>query len=61
MNVWLLLAVFTAPILVGAFMGVWSWWWPRHQLDVIFAERRRERVAVERLPVPPEPVLRVVS
>lgn len=63
MNVWLLLVLFVAPIVVGCVMGIWQWWKPQHDLDRLFRERRRERVAVERLPLPPpvsEP-LRVVA
>lgn len=49
MNLLLLLVLFATPVTVGVGLGVWSWWWPRHQLDVLFAERRAERVAVARI------------
>jgi predicted alpha-1,6-mannanase (GH76 family) len=55
-NAVVLLAVFATPVAVGTVLGAWSYWWPRHQLDRLFAERRRERVAVARLPHIPEPL-----
>lgn len=56
MNVLLLLVLFATPVVTGVALGVWSWWWPRHQLDRLFAERKRERVAVARIPQTPEPL-----
>lgn len=56
MNAVLLLLVFGGPVLAGAGLGVWSWWKPRHDLDRLFAERKRERVAVARIPTEPEPL-----
>lgn len=43
MNLLLLLVLFATPVTIGAGLGVWSWWKPRHDLDRLFVERARER------------------
>lgn len=45
MNAVVLLPIFATPILVGAVIGWWQWFIPRHRLNRIFAECRRARLA----------------
>lgn len=56
MNLWLILIMFVAVVGGFSLYGLWDWWKPRHDLDRLFAERRRERVAVARIPQTPEPL-----
>lgn len=45
MNAVLLFVLFATPVIIGAAMGWWQWFMPRHRLNKIFAECRRARLA----------------
>lgn len=53
MNAVVLLAIFATPIVVGAVIGWWQWFLPRHRLNRIFADCKRVRLAREAAAVPP--------
>lgn len=59
MNLVLIGVMFVTVVGGFSLYGLADWWVPRHRLNVIFAERRRERVAVARILTPPVVVPRL--